>query len=106
MFTTTVRTIHRGIPRRVKMSNRSEDIEMIAATRSVLIDVLTILGKFREKMVVVGGWVPELYFPDSGHIGSLAVDLALDPEAIPNYAYETINRELTQRGYSKTDITN
>ena len=58
------------------MKDRSERKEIADDTRSVLIDVLTILGKFRDNLVVVGGWVPELYFPNSGHIGSLDVDLA------------------------------
>lgn len=75
--------------------------ESADGARSVLIDVLTILGKFRDKLVVVGGWVPELYFPEKGHIGSLDVDLALDPETLPDHVYETISRELINNGYEK-----
>ena len=50
----------------------------VTACRSVLIEVLTILAKDLDKVAVVGGWVPELVFPNKGHIGSLDVDLALD----------------------------
>ena len=53
-----------------------------AASRAVLIEVANVLGAFREHLVVVGGWVPELLFPDKGHIGSLDVDLAVAPTAL------------------------
>lgn len=88
------------------MSEHADGKESADVARSVLIDVLTILGRFRDKMVVVGGWVPELYFPHSGHIGSLDVDLALNPETLPDHVYETIERELMNNHYEKTDMTN
>lgn len=50
----------------------------VAACRSVLIEALTVLGKYRDRIAVVGGWVPELSIPGHGHMGSLDVDLALD----------------------------
>ncbi|QDV36875.1 hypothetical protein [Tautonia plasticadhaerens] len=88
------------------MTEHSQGNESADIARSVLIDVLTILGRFRDKMVVVGGWVPELYFPHSGHIGSLDVDLALNPETLPDHVYETIQRDLINNGYQSTDMTN
>jgi hypothetical protein len=62
----------------------------VAACRSVLIEVLTILAKDLNNLAVVGGWVPELAFPDKGHIGSLDVDLALDAKKLKPLAYESI----------------
>jgi hypothetical protein len=46
----------------------------------VLVDVGQVLASFRDAMVVVGGWVPDLLFPgaEPEHVGSLDVDLALD----------------------------
>src|SRR4029079_13971966 len=55
---------------------------------------------FREDLVVVGGWVPELLFPRQGHMGSLDVDFAVKPTALANNAYETILRRLLSAGYS------
>lgn len=74
----------------------------VAACRSVLIEVLTILAKDLDKLAVVGGWVPELAFPDKGHIGSLDVDLALDPRKLKPLAYESIRRKLLQAGYQQS----
>lgn len=62
----------------------------VDACRSVLVEVLTILAKDLDKLVVVGGWVPELAFPERGHIGSLDVDLALDATRLQPMAYESI----------------
>ena len=39
------------------------------------------IGAFREEIVIVGGWVPELFYPNSGHPGSLDVDLAVSPKS-------------------------
>jgi hypothetical protein len=71
----------------------------IDACHSVMVEVLTILGKHREHLIIVGGWVPPLLFGPGDHIGSLDVDLAVDWRHIPAYAYETIHRELAARHY-------
>ena len=48
------------------MSSNKED-----EARSVLVETLNILGAFREQLVVVGGWVPDLLYPGKQHIGSI-----------------------------------
>ncbi len=79
--------------------------DAVAAARSVLLEVWRILGEYRDQIVLVGGWVPELLFPDAEpkHIGSLDIDLALDHRAIGDAAYATINDLLTGRGYVRDD---
>jgi hypothetical protein len=64
------------------------------------------MGEFRDHMVVVGGWVPTLLFPDAEerHIGSLDVDLALDFRNIPNETYQTVLRALVGRGYRQDEM--
>jgi hypothetical protein len=74
----------------------------VTACRSVLIEVLTILAKDLNNLAVVGGWVPELAFPDKGHIGSLDVDLALDATKLKPLAYESIRRKLVDSGYQQS----
>jgi hypothetical protein len=74
----------------------------VTACRSVLIEVLTILAKDLNNLAVVGGWVPELAFPDKGHIGSLDVDLALDAKKLKPMAYESIRRRLVDSGYQQS----
>lgn len=74
----------------------------VDACRAVLIGVLTILAKDLDKLAVVGGWVPELAFPNKGHIGSLDVDLALDARKLEPLAYESIRRKLADAGYQQS----
>ncbi len=74
----------------------------VVACRAVLIEVLTILAKDLDKLAVVGGWVPELAFPNKGHIGSLDVDLALDPRKLKPQAYESIRKKLADAGYQQS----
>ena len=52
----------------------------VNAARSVLLELSHLLGSYRNGIVIVGGWVPGLLFPSTAeqHIGSTAVDLALD----------------------------
>ena len=46
------------------------------AARAVLLEVLNALGAMRDDLIIVGGWVPDLLYPSSNHMGSLDVDLA------------------------------
>jgi tRNA nucleotidyltransferase/poly(A) polymerase len=52
----------------------------VEAAHRVLVDVGQVLQSFREAIVLVGGWVPDLLLPDAepAHVGSIDVDLALD----------------------------
>ncbi|OGQ88057.1 MAG: hypothetical protein A2289_20495 [Deltaproteobacteria bacterium RIFOXYA12_FULL_58_15] len=74
------------------VSRRDYNAEMVTAARSVLIELSNLLGAFRDQIVVVGGWVPELLMP-GGHVGSTDVDLALDHRHLDEGSYRTI-REL------------
>ena len=83
----------------VKQSDYPE--EEVQACISVLIEVMTALGKFRKNIAVVGGNVPFLLIPSSEpkHPGTLDVDIALDFKHISSNEYETILRILEKRGY-------
>ncbi len=70
------------------------------AARAVLIEVITILETFKDDLVIVGGWVPELLYPGKGHVGSLDVDLAVGPGAVGENVYSTILARLTEWNYS------
>ena len=76
-----------------------ETFDPISASRAVLIEVANVLGAFREHFVVVGGWVPELLYPNLGHMGSIDVDLAIAPTALAGNAYETIRKRMVDAGY-------
>lgn len=41
-------------------SRRDYGAEAVAAAKSVLVELVQVLGEFRDQIVVVGGWVPGL----------------------------------------------
>lgn len=75
--------------------------DQTTASKSVLIEVANVLGSYRDKLVIVGGWVPELLYPQKGHIGSLDVDLAVSPKALSPDAYKTIRKRMVDAGYQE-----
>ena len=66
-------------------------------SKAILLETLTILGAFKDGIVIVGGWVPELYLQNRGHIGSVDVDLALDPRKLPPHVYDTLWKRLKEK---------
>lgn len=81
------------------MATRSEyEPVEIRAARSVLVELMQILGEYREEMVLVGGWVPFFLF-GTGHIGSTDIDIALHRALITDDVYATIRELLESRGY-------
>jgi hypothetical protein len=52
------------------------------AGRAALIELIEILRECRRGVVVVGGWVPHLLFPDADEppVSTIDVDLALHPQ--------------------------
>jgi hypothetical protein len=73
----------------------------VEAAKSVLLELVRLLGEYRDDIVVVGGWVPELLLPDhpKRHVGSIDVDLALNHANLQEAGYETIRQLLLSRGY-------
>ncbi|MGI8603320.1 MAG: nucleotidyl transferase AbiEii/AbiGii toxin family protein [Verrucomicrobiales bacterium] len=72
----------------------------VEAARRVLVDVGQVLGSFRDAIVVVGGWVPDLLFPDADprHVGSIDVDLALDAVKLGDGRYAELLKLLLDTG--------
>jgi len=83
----------------VKQSDYSQ-LE-VQACFSVLIEVITVLGEFRESIVLVGGNVPPLLIPSAKekHPGTLDIDLAINNKHISNDTYQTIVKTLRDRSY-------
>ena len=79
--------------------------QAVIAARSVLLEVSHILGEYKNGIVIVGGWVPELLFSNASerHVGSLDVDLALDQKTLQEVGYRSIISLLLARGYQQGD---
>ena len=75
----------------------------VEACLSVLVEFMTLLGEYRESIVLIGGWVP--YFlierKKHEHVGSLDIDAAFDFNTISSEAYNTILKLLKKRGYQE-----
>jgi hypothetical protein len=67
----------------------------------VLIELTHLLGEYRDDIVLIGGWVPELLIPPGPkpHVGSIDIDLALNHAKIREANYKRIEELLTARGY-------
>lgn len=80
----------------------SEDL--VAAAHSVLLEVTRLLGEYRDDIVIIGGWVPELLLSGAKnkHVGSIDVDLALNHQALADPRYKTILDLLQSRDYTQS----
>ena len=79
------------------------DDRTTAAVKKVLIEIGQVLGSFRGKFAVIGGAVPWLLL-DNGempHVGTLDVDLGLDPNALGDGEYATLIDALKGHGYEQ-----
>jgi len=70
---------------------------------AVLIELGQILGPFRDAIVVVGGAVPYLMLRDAApaHIGTLDIDLDLNPDRLADGAYADLVETLERAGYER-----
>jgi hypothetical protein len=77
--------------------------EAVDAAKSVMLELTHLLGEYRDDIVVIGGWVPDLLFGVAAdpHVGSTDVDLALDHRKLGEAGYRTIRQLLEGRGYEQ-----
>jgi hypothetical protein len=73
----------------------------VKAARSVLLELVHLLGEYWNHIALIGGWVPELLVGSKGspHIGSIDVDLALNHPNLKDEGYKSIEKLLVERGY-------
>lgn len=73
------------------------------AAHAVLVELGQVLGAHRDAIVIIGGTVPSLLLPDAepAHIGSLDIDLDLDPEKLADHGYADLIEKLDAAGYER-----
>jgi len=73
------------------------------SSKSVLVEVLRILGSYKDYLVLTGGWAPYFILEKFGegglHCGSVDIDFVLNPRLIKLKVYETIVSSIEKRGY-------
>src|SRR5260370_16341987 len=82
---------------------RDYSADQVAAARSVLLELVHLLGEYRDDIVVVGGWVPQLILPQGTtlHVGSIDVDLALNHRHLREAGYATSQALLARHEYEQ-----
>lgn len=101
---------------------RDYEEDVTAASRVGLAEIMTVLGAYRESLVLIGGWAPYLILEQFGepgheyfdaaqtfdaevtfgrfvHVGSIDIDFVVDPAAIDADRYATIVESLLDRDY-------
>jgi len=76
---------------------------MVNASRSSLVELALSLRSYRDRIVLVGRWVPYFLIEEYGrgdmtHIGSIDIDLAIDPSDSSDI-YQSIVEIIETRGY-------
>lgn len=87
------------------VTRRDYTAEAVEAARSVLIELIHLLGEYKDDIVLIGGWIPEVLLPHfSGpHVGSMDVDIALNHQKINEEGYKMIQDLLKSRGYEQVE---
>ena len=88
----------------VERSAQSYGPGVTGASQSVLLEMMTVLRSYRDALVLVGGWAPYFLLRQHGrggfsHVGSIDIDLAVDPVTVQEPQYATIVELLSERGY-------
>jgi len=87
------------------VTRRDYTAEAVKAAKSVLIELMHLLGEYRDNIVLIGGWVPEFLIPQETrpHVGSMDIDLALNHLKIQEEGYKLIEELLAARGYYREE---
>jgi hypothetical protein len=67
-----------------------------------MLELWTLLGAYRDALTLVGGSAPPLLIgetPDDPYVGTLDVDVVIDPLGVPDQTYRSIAERLHERGY-------
>ncbi len=71
------------------------------AAHRVLIELVNLFSEYRDDIRIVGGWVPDLMFPNDNHVGSIDVDVLINHLTLKDSGYQTMARILLSNGYTE-----
>lgn len=85
-------------------------LNIVEASKSVLIELITILSSYKDALILIGGWVPYFLLEkykrreiEFKHIGSIDIDVVIDPAVIDEDRYATIVQLLLNRRYKRSE---
>ncbi|MGL4484295.1 MAG: hypothetical protein ACRCUS_05040 [Anaerovoracaceae bacterium] len=71
------------------------------AAHMILLELSNLFNEYADDILVVGGWVPDLMFPKSDHIGSIDVDLLINQITLKDPGYMTLSKILRANNYEE-----
>ena len=82
-------------------SSRDYNEGQKASAHRVLVELVNLFNEYRDDIRIVGGWVPDLMFPDEGHVGSVDVDVLINHIKLKDSGYLTMSKLLLRNGYKE-----
>ncbi len=77
-----------------------------SASKAVLLEVVTALRTYGDALILIGGWAPYFLLQQHQraedrfvHVGSIDIDLVLDPAKAGQAEYDAMVQTLEERGY-------
>ena len=71
------------------------------ASHRVLVELVNLFDEYRDDIRIVGGWVPDLMFPNEAHVGSVDVDVLINHMTLKDSGYQTMAKILLKNGYEE-----
>lgn len=71
------------------------------AAHRILIELVNLFQEYQEDIRIVGGWVPDLMFPQEGHVGSVNVDILINHLTLQDAGYQNMALILQRNGYKE-----
>ena len=69
------------------------------AAHRILVELVNLFDAYKDDIRIVGGWVPDLMFPNEGHIGSVDVDVLINHLMLKDSGYQSMAKILLKNGY-------
>ncbi|MCR5846899.1 MAG: hypothetical protein K6G75_02110, partial [Lachnospiraceae bacterium] len=71
------------------------------AAHRVLVELVNLFNEYSDDIRIVGGWVPDLMFPEQSHVGSVDVDILINHLTLKDSGYNTMSKILLKNGYKE-----
>ncbi|NCC01566.1 MAG: hypothetical protein EOM34_12985 [Clostridia bacterium] len=71
------------------------------AAHRILVELINLFDEYKDDLRIVGGWVPDLMFPNQEHIGSVDVDVLIKHLTLQDSGYQSMQKILLKNGYEE-----
>lgn len=71
------------------------------AAHRILVELINLFDEYKDDLRIVGGWVPDLMFPNQEHIGSVDVDVLINHLTLQDSGYQSMQKILLKNGYEE-----